>query len=308
MVARAVTGTLGDPGRPYGRGMPTEPPARLLRRRLAGADHPDREHDGTGDTVESSADGVAEDGRSLLPRWLPDSAPGSGTSWLSAVRADPGRAGVLALGALAVVAVLVTVFTLVRSDPHPVVSAKLPPVQPISTTSSRPGPPTSAAPPADVPVVVSVVGLVRTPGLVTLAPGARVADALSAAGGPLAGADSVGLNLARRLSDGEQVLVGIAPAPDGPRVLGSSVGGGAPASAGPKPTTTAASPGPGAPLDLNSATVEQFDALPGIGPVTAAAIVAWREQNGRFTSVEQLGEVDGIGPARLDRLRELVRV
>jgi len=305
---RATPGTFSDPGRPYGRGMPTESPARLLRRRLAGVDHPDREHEGVDDADVGAADADEEDGRSLLPRWLPDSAPGGGASWLSKVRADPGRAGVLALSALAVVAVLVTVFTLVRSDPHPVVSAKLPPVQPISTTSARPDTSTPAVPPADVPVVVSVVGLVRTPGLVTLPPGARVADALSAAGGPLAGADSVGLNLARRLSDGEQVLVGIAPAPDGPRVLGSSVGGAAPASAGPKPTTTGSPPVPGAQLDLNSATAEQLDALPGIGPVTAAAIVAWREQNGRFASVEQLGEVDGIGPARLDRLRDLVRV
>ena len=284
--------------------MRTDPPARLLRRRLAGADGSDLDHDDADDAGEADP----TDGRSLLPRWLPDpAARGGGPGWLSTVRADPGRAGVLALGALAVVAVLVTVFTLVRSDPHPVVSAKLPPVQPVSTSTSHPVTSTSAAPVADAPVVVSVVGLVRTPGLVTLAPGARVADALSAAGGPLAGADSVGLNLARRLADGEQVLVGIAPAPDGARVLGSSVGGAAPAS-GPRATTNAPAPAAGTPVDLNSATVEQLDALPGIGPVTAAAIVAWREQNGRFTSVEQLGEVDGIGPARLDRLRELVRV
>ncbi len=64
----------------------------------------------------------------------------------------------------------------------------------------------------------------------------------------------------------------------------------------------------GAPLDLNTATAEQLDALPGVGPVTAAAIVAWRAENGAFTSVDQLGDVDGIGPARLDRLRALVRV
>jgi competence protein ComEA len=61
-------------------------------------------------------------------------------------------------------------------------------------------------------------------------------------------------------------------------------------------------------LDLNSATVEQLDALPGVGPVTAAAIVSWRQANGRFTSVDQLADVDGIGPARLDKLRRLVRV
>ncbi len=286
--------------RPYCRGMSTEPPAWLLRRRLGGAEQSDRS---SGAADSEPADDFADDGgRALLPRWLPESAPGNGAGWLSSVRADPGRAGVLALGAVAVLAVLVTVFTLVRSDPHPVVSAKLPPVQPVSTSVTH-----SAAPTADAPVVVSVVGLVETPGLVTLTPGARVADALSAAGGALAGADNIGLNLARRLADGEQVLVGIAPPPDGPRALGSSVSGAAPAAPAPQPTGAGAAPPPGAVVDLNAATAEQLDALPGIGPVTAAAIVAWRAEHGRFTSVEQLGEVDGIGPARLDRLRDLVR-
>ena len=156
--------------------------------------------------------------------------------------------------------------------------------------------------------MVSVVGLVKTPGLVTLTPGARVDDAVSAAGGVLDGADTVGLNLARRLTDGEQVVVGLAPPPGEPAALGSSVGGARPAG-----DTAQAPPGgstqsSGAPLDLNTATAEQLDALPGVGPVTAAAIVAWRAENGAFTSVDQLGEVDGIGPTRLDRLRALVRV
>ena len=140
------------------------------------------------------------------------------------VRADPGRAGAIALGAVAAVAVLVTVFTLVRTDPTPVVSAKLPPVQPVSSTSVLADAPPA---PAGQPVVVSVVGLVKTPGLVTLTPGARVDDAVSAAGGALDGADTVGLNLARRLTDGEQVVVGLAPPPGEPAALGSSVGGAA---------------------------------------------------------------------------------
>ena len=89
--------------------------------------------------------------------------------------------------------------------------------------------------------------------------------------------------------------------------MGSSVSsppGAASAPAGPAET----SPAPGAPVDLNTATVEQLDALPGVGPVTAAAIVAWRDANGRFANVDQLGEVDGIGPARLEKLRDLVHV
>ncbi len=292
--------------------MPTEQPARLLRRRLGGADHPDWTGTGGDDPefTDGGTEGFAEDGgRALLPRWLPDSTPRGGAGWLSAVRADPGRAGVLALGAVAVLAVLVTVFTLVQSDPHPIVSAKLPPVQPVSTSIAPSGAAAPAGPSAaEEPVVVSVVGLVKAPGLVTLTPGARVADALSAAGGALDGADNVGLNLARRLADGEQVLVGIAPPPDGPRALGSSVSGATPAAPAPQPTGSGPTSAPGATVDLNAATAEQLDALPGVGPVTAAAIIAWRGEHGRFTSVEQLGEVDGIGSARLDRLRDLVRV
>ncbi|MGB8207438.1 MAG: ComEA family DNA-binding protein, partial [Mycobacterium sp.] len=163
----------------------------------------------------------------------------------------------------------------------------------------------------DQPVVVSVVGLVHTPGLVTLAPGARIADALKAAGGTTDGADTVGLNMARQVDDGEQIVVGIAPVKGQPPVLGSSVTSG---TAAPGPPGTGSHPGrpdkPGRPaaVNLNTATVQQLDALPGVGPVTAAAIVAWRDANGKFTSVDQLAEVDGIGPGRLEKLRPLVRV
>jgi competence protein ComEA len=161
-------------------------------------------------------------------------------------------------------------------------------------------------------VVVSVVGLVHKPGLFTLAPGARIADALQAAGGPTDGADTMGLNMARPLGDGEQIVVGLAPPSGKPTVLGSSVGTGSPSGPAPAnaPTTSGKPKTTAKPevLDLNTATVEQLDALPGVGPVTAAAIVAWRQANGRFTSIDQLADVDGIGPARLDKLRSLLRV
>jgi competence protein ComEA len=156
--------------------------------------------------------------------------------------------------------------------------------------------------------VVSVVGLVHTPGLVTLAPGARIADALKAAGGTTDGADTIGLNMARQVDDGEQIVVGIAPVKGQPAVLGSSVSSG---SAAPGPSGSPSRPAKAAPaavINLNTATVQQLDTLPGVGPVTAAAIVAWRDANGKFTSVDQLGEVDGIGPGRLEKLRPLVRV
>jgi competence protein ComEA len=222
------------------------------------------------------------------------------------VRADPGRAGAIALAAIAAIAVLVTIFTLMRDQPAPVVSAKLPPVEMASSATRGPSPRPSAGP--NQPVVVSVVGLVHTPGLVTLAPGARIADALKAAGGTTDGADTIGLNMARQIDDGEQIVVGIAPVKGQPAVLGSSVSSG---SAAPGPPGTASRPNKASPaevINLNTATVQQLDTLPGVGPVRAAAIVAWRDANGKFTSVDQLGEVDGIGPARLEKLRPLVRV
>jgi competence protein ComEA len=172
----------------------------------------------------------------------------------------------------------------------------------VSSTSPTAGSP--AAEPGG-PVVVSVVGLVHRPGLVTLDSGARIADALTAAGGTLDGADLIGLNMARRVSDGEQIVVGIASPPGTPTAMGSSVTAPRGQAEGP---TAEAGPEPPSSVNLNTATPEELDALPGVGPVTAAAIVGWRDANGRFTSVEQLGEVDGIGPARLEKLRDLVHV
>jgi competence protein ComEA len=238
---------------------------------------------------------------------LPDGSAQDG--WLAKVRADPGRAGAIALAAVAAVAVLVTVFTMIRDRPAPVVSAKLPPVEMVSSASRDPSASPSAGP--DQPVVVSVVGLVHTPGLATLAPGARIDDALKAAGGALNGADTTGLNLARQLADGEQIVVGIAPQSGQPAALGSSVSAGsaaADAPAVPRTTSGSGAAKAGEPVNLNTATAEQLDSLPGVGPVTAAAIVAWRDANGKFSSVDQLGEVDGIGPTRLEKLRNLVRV
>jgi competence protein ComEA len=137
---------------------------------------------------------------------------------------------------------------------------------------------------ASTRIVVSVVGKVPRPGLVTLAEGARVADAVQAAGGA-SEVDSIALNMARRLADGEQVYVGIPPPPEA-----------APAPAKP------------AKVDLNTATEAQLDDLPGVGEVTAQRIIEWRTQRGRFASVEQLRQVDGIGESRFARLKDLVTV
>jgi competence protein ComEA len=278
--------------------MRTELPAERLHRRLGAQPDPVAPSD-------RDADDPDADPNSLLPRWLPDGSAHDG-GWLARVRADPGRAGAIALAAIAAIAVLVTIFTLMREQPAPVASAKLPPVEMAATASRGASAGPSTRP--NQPVVVSVVGLVHTPGLVTLAPGARIADALKAAGGITEGADTVGLNMARQVDDGEQIVVGMAPVKGQPTVLGSSV---SPGSAAAGPPTSPSRPAKGAPaaaLNLNTATVQQLDTLPGVGPVRAAAIVAWREAHGKFNSVDQLGEVDGIGPARLEKLRPLVRV
>lgn len=278
---------------PYVALMRTELPGERLHRRLGAESEP-----------ETDADGDPRPD-TLLSRWLPDSQAGGASGWMATVRADPGRAGVIALGVVGVVAVLVTLFTLARDESPPVTSAKLPPVQMVSSANPTPN---AGALEAE-PVVVSVVGLVGKPGLVTLDPGARIADALAAAGGPLDGADLLNLNIARRLADGEQIVVGIAPTPGEPAAMGSSI------SPGPTPSASSGAPSipgdgaaQGGSVDLNRATLEQLDTLPGIGPVTAAAIVAWRDVNGSFSSVDQLGDVDGIGPARLDKLRGHVHV
>jgi competence protein ComEA len=140
-------------------------------------------------------------------------------------------------------------------------------------------------------LVVSVVGRVRQPGLVTLVAGARVADAIAAAGGLLPGADAASVNLAAVVTDGQQIAVGVPGAP-------GDAGG----------QTSSTGPGGGAPVNLNSATAADLDALPGIGPVLAQRIVDYRLQQGSFTSIDQLDDVPGIGPALFAQLRKRVTV
>lgn len=135
-------------------------------------------------------------------------------------------------------------------------------------------------------LVVHVVGAVRQPGLYRLKEGARVADAVSRAGGARPKADLSLVNLAAPVADGQQVVVPVRAA------QGSAA-----------PVGTAPAAGP---VSLSSATVEQLDALPGVGPVTAQKIVEYRERHGAFSSIEELDAISGIGPARLEQLRELV--
>jgi competence protein ComEA len=150
-------------------------------------------------------------------------------------------------------------------------------------------------------VVVHVAGAVVSPGVQRLPPGSRVIDALDAAGGALPDADLPRINLAAPLVDGQQVYVP-KPGEQPPLAAGVGVPGGA---GGP---TGAGSSVPGALVDLNTATAEQLETLPGVGPATAAAIIAHRDQNGPFTAVDQLLDVRGIGEAKLEQLRDLVSV
>ncbi|MFE2182776.1 helix-hairpin-helix domain-containing protein [Streptomyces sp. NPDC059455] len=148
-------------------------------------------------------------------------------------------------------------------------------------------------------VVVDVTGKVRRPGLRKLPPGARVADALEAAGGVRPGADLSGLNRARPLVDGEQIVVG-APA-TGPPAPGAAVSGSN------APNAPAGPGAPGGSISLNSATAEQLDTLPGVGPVLARHIIDYRTQHGGFRSIDELREVNGIGERRFADLRPLVQ-
>lgn len=199
----------------------------------------------------------------------------------------------LVLGLVGVVAVAVAVLKLDAGTQTEAVTR--PTFATGSTTASAPV--TDPAEPAatqtvSAVLVVHVAGLVARPGVYELPAGSRVFDAIEAAGGAIEGTDLSQLNLARTLGDGEQVAVGVPPAPGG--------------AAGPAPGTQSTSGG--APLDLNLATETELDLLPGVGPVLAARIVAWRQTNGRFTSVDELLEVSGIGEATLGDIAPLVRV
>ncbi len=248
----------------YPRGLADEEPPEGVP-----ADGPDQSR---GDDAPTASGG----GR-LVRRWVP--GPLRDARW------EPGRPGALVLSLVAALAAVIAAVGVWRERPVP----EPVPVLPLVTAAA----PSAIPPPAAAPeVVVSVAGRVVRPGLVRLPDGTRVADALDAAGGALPGTDLMGLNIARRLSDGEQLLVGVAPPP------------GQPADGG----TPGTSDGTSRKVDLNTATMEQLDVLPGVGPVTAQRILDWRAAHGRFTSVDQLREVSGIGPARLARLKDLVRV
>jgi competence protein ComEA len=201
----------------------------------------------------------------------------------------------LAVGAGAVaVAIGIAAWLVVRSQAAPVpvpdaVPEAMPAAEPLVEAPDAGATAAAAAP--DAELTVDVAGRVRRPGIAVLPAGSRVVDALKAAGGARRGVDLTGLNLARQLVDGEQILVGL-PAPSG---VAASVGAPDSSPAGPL-------------VNLNTADETTLETLPGVGPVTAAAIVAWRTEHGGFTAVEELLEVDGIGDATLAEIAPHVTI
>ncbi len=222
------------------------------------------------------------------PEWLRPSSPPT----LRVLLAERARSWLVWMGwrrvlgaVLGAVVVVVVAWWMFRSDPPPVERSI-----PYTSTS------TTAAPEATSPptspsgrVVVHVAGAVVRSGLVAVAGDARVADAIEAAGGVVAGADPDALNLAARVVDGARIYV--------PR-LGEVV---------PSAYVDGTVAAPAAPLDVNAADAGALDALPGIGPSLARAIVAYRDVHGPFRSVDDLLEVPGIGPTTLERFRSMVR-
>ena len=166
-----------------------------------------------------------------------------------------------------------------------------------TTVAPLPPPPSEGAGVAGLPtarVVVDVVGAVRRPGLYRLEQGSRIADAVARAGGATGKAELSMVNLAAPLADGEQVVVPKRAAA-GAAAAGVAAGG---AEAGAGPST--------GPVHLSTATLDQLDSLPGVGPVTAQKILDYRAKHGAFSSVDELDAVPGIGPSRMDQLRDLV--
>lgn len=277
--------------------------------------HPDLDQP----TISLAHQGLRRAATRWVEHWVPSGLRGG--------RLGPGRTGAVALIVVAVLAALAVAIVAWWQRPVAESAPQLPaagsvaqqvsahfPTTGRSGKRGKGGNTTDPSPPAapDATIVVSVIGKVNHPGLVSLPNGSRVADALRAAGDPLPGTDLVGLNLARRLDDGEQLDIGTPSAVDSPPAdsgSGTDIGP-APAASGRSSRSAKSgkrrSAGHAGKVNINRAGADDLLGLPGVGPVTAQRIVDWRTQHGRFTSVDQLRTVGGIGQAKFDRLRDSV--
>jgi competence protein ComEA len=257
---------------------------------------------------------LPEPGRHASRRREPDLRSAVRARWPATAALGSQHLTLLAVGAAVVIAA--TAWWLLRGQggvtPAPVATAASPLVQAAAAPSdvTGGGPLDAASGPSGAAggrVTVDVVGKVRHPGIAVLDAGARVVDALRAAGGPRRGVDLSTLNLARVLVDGEQIAVGIGGAGGVPGAAAASGSAGSGGSGGSAGSAGGAGP-PGGLVNLNTASESQLEGLPDVGPVTAQAILAYRQQNGGFTSVDQLLDVQGIGPKTLAQLTPYVTV
>lgn len=261
----------GSSGPPHAPG-PRRPPAASLR----SSPRPPRDDAGGGAEIDVG-------GRPAIAELL---------------RLDPGLPGARALALVGVLAVLGAggYFWLARPQAQPVVAGPAASAGPATSGGPavrprRGGPITSGAatPMATGSMVVQVGGKVQHPGVFPLPAGSRVTDAINAAGGLRPGASTGMLNLARKISDGEQILVDVPGAPAG------------------APGATSGAGSSSDPVDLNTATPEQLEQLPGVGPVYAKRIIDYRTQHGGFRSIDELRQISGIGEHRFSLLKPLVR-
>jgi competence protein ComEA len=234
--------------------------------------------------------------------------PAEGSAGLRSAVAGFRRPHLVIVAAIVTLGILLAGWAVLRA--RPVAVAVTPPPVSASRTSSAEPSAAAASPSGTVSmVVVHVLGAVRKPGLVSLGAGSRVQDALDAAGGLTRKADPGELNLAQPVTDGQQILVGTRSEPHG-EVRDGTGGSGGSGGSGPGGAATGdGSAGEeGQPVNLNTATQGQLEELPGVGPVMAGKIIAWRTENGRFSRIEELQEIDGVGPKTYAKLAPLCRI
>jgi competence protein ComEA len=240
------------------------------------------------------------------------------------VRLDPGRRAVVAVGAAVLVAAVLTGLWVVAERPRAlavgpagVAGASSPvPTGRLSASAGSSGrvpvggasSAVPATPTAPAVLVVDVAGKVHRPGLYRLPVGSRVDDAVRAAGGALAGVNLSSLNLAAKVVDGQQIPVGIAGSPGGAAAGAAGAAGSDGSPGGRAGMAGNGAPGAGEPVDLNTATIEQLETLPGVGPVLAQHVLDWRTAHGHFATVDQLDDVPGIGEVKFAALKSLVTV